>query len=137
MRQWVRWAARNSAAVTTVSEALKHKLVEIGVDQGKVTSLRNGVDLEKFSPCVDGNQNNENSDGRLSLLSVGHLLEDKGHHLVIDALIKEQYSQFGIFFIHIITYIIFLVNMVFFLTSRLKQLLLSPLLSSHKEHLLE
>ena len=96
MRRWVKWAARNSAAIITVSQALKKKLIEIGVQESKVTSLRNGVDLEKFSPRSEDLAKNTSIDETFSLLSVGHLLQDKGHHLVIDALIDVKDARLTI-----------------------------------------
>ncbi len=90
IRQWVRWACGRSAAVITVSEALKKGLVDIGIERQKITVLRNGVDLDKFTPKAGGLEPDV-KDGRLAMLSVGHLLEDKGHHFAIEALadIKE------------------------------------------------
>jgi glycosyltransferase involved in cell wall biosynthesis len=96
MRQWVRWAARNSDAVITVSQALKKKLIEIGVEERKMTSLRNGVDLERFSPRLESAPKSTSIDDKFSLLSVGYLMQDKGHHLVIDALIDIQDAKLTI-----------------------------------------
>src|SRR4029079_14167404 len=48
-RQIVR-AAQHCAAIITVSDALKRKLLELGVSESKITVLRNGVDLEAFRP---------------------------------------------------------------------------------------
>lgn len=85
MRSWVRWAARSSAAVITVSKALRETLVGHGFDAGKIFVLRNGVDLDLFSPPASVAANGRKAGGR-SFLSVGHLLEEKGHHLAIGAL---------------------------------------------------
>jgi glycosyltransferase involved in cell wall biosynthesis len=85
MRQWVLWACARSAAIITVSKALKDRLVEMGVEDDKLTVLRNGVNLEKFSSKLsDGDGRPDNAE--LSIVSVGHLLEAKGHHIVIEAL---------------------------------------------------
>ena len=86
MRQWIRWAARNSASLITVSEALRTRLIKLGIESHKVKTLRNGVDLEKFSPGPGDASESRSPISRFSLLSVGHLSENKGHHLVIDAL---------------------------------------------------
>jgi teichuronic acid biosynthesis glycosyltransferase TuaC len=86
-RRMIRWAAANSAAMITVCQALKDVLLDLGVADSRVTALRNGVDLEVFRPPTD----REALRARLgihgpTLLSVGYLIERKGHHLVIDAL---------------------------------------------------
>jgi glycosyltransferase involved in cell wall biosynthesis len=52
----------------------------MGVDQERVTSLRNGVDLELFQPV-------ERQPGQhFTLLTVGHLVPVKGQELIIAAL---------------------------------------------------
>ena len=73
-------------AVITVSAGLRETVVALGVPDAKVTVLRNGVDLDGFRP-VD----REAARAALGLtgptiLSVGHLIERKGHELVIEAL---------------------------------------------------
>lgn len=85
-RRWIQWAARRAAAIFTVSGALKEALVSVGVPDGRITVARNGVDLELFKP-MDRIQ----ARGRLGLsgpliLSVGNLVPEKGHDLVIEAL---------------------------------------------------
>lgn len=86
-RAMIRWVAKRSAAMITVCQALKDTLVELGANDKKVTVLRNGVDLLKFSPPADREllrlKLNIKSD---ALLSVGHLIPRKGHDIVIKAL---------------------------------------------------
>jgi teichuronic acid biosynthesis glycosyltransferase TuaC len=85
-RRMIRWAARQAAAVVSVSQALKDKLAALGVERERIHVLRNGVDLELFHP--------ENRDALRAelqlrvptLLSVGNLLGFKGHGVVIEAL---------------------------------------------------
>ncbi|HET8555183.1 MAG TPA: glycosyltransferase family 4 protein [Rhodanobacteraceae bacterium] len=85
-RRKIQWAAEHAAAVVTVSRALKGRLVDLDVDSGKVTVLRNGVDLEQFGP-------RDRLKIRASLgltgpvwLTAGHLIEIKGVHIAIEAL---------------------------------------------------
>jgi teichuronic acid biosynthesis glycosyltransferase TuaC len=81
-------AARQVAAIVTVSGDLKTQLCSLGVPESRVTVLRNGVDLELFKPSGSGRATIRKElgiDGP-TLLSVGHLIERKGHHLVIAAL---------------------------------------------------
>src|SRR5919106_101364 len=49
-RRLIRWAAVQAAGVIAVSEALRHRLIELGVPGSRVQVLRNGVDLELFAP---------------------------------------------------------------------------------------
>src|SRR5207248_2260327 len=68
-------------------EALKTPLVELGVPAGRITVLRNGVDLDLFYPIDDRNSvRAELGLTRRTIGSVGHLIERKGHHHVIRAL---------------------------------------------------
>ena len=88
-RNMIKYAARKANASITVCSALKDELVKLNVDEKKITVLRNGVDTELFRPC----DNREDLRKRLdvcgsTLLSVGHLIERKGHYLIIEALDK-------------------------------------------------
>jgi len=85
-RRLIRWAARQAAAVVTVSQALKDKLVALGVEHERIHVLRNGVDLELFHPNDQERLRAELDLRRPTLLSVGNLLAFKGHGLVIEAL---------------------------------------------------
>lgn len=85
-RRWILWAARNAQAVITVCAALRDRLIELGADGGKITVLRNGVDLERFTPVDRVAARHALGIGGPLLLSVGNLIELKGHHLIIDAL---------------------------------------------------
>jgi glycosyltransferase involved in cell wall biosynthesis len=86
-RKWIHWAAGNCVKIISVSEALRERLIEIGVDASLVCTLRNGVDLDLFRPVPDRNALRQKfALTGPTLLSVGHLIERKGHHLVIEAL---------------------------------------------------
>lgn len=79
-------AARGTAAVIAVSEALRGKLVNLGVRPEKIAVLPNGVDLERFRPM-----DRETLRTKLGLqgtvwLSVGNLVGLKGVHLTLAAL---------------------------------------------------
>ncbi len=73
-------------AVITVADALKSRLVELGAPADKITTLRNGVDLETFRPLDRERIRRVMDLSGPVVASVGHLIERKGHHLVIDAL---------------------------------------------------
>jgi glycosyltransferase involved in cell wall biosynthesis len=85
-RRLIQMAADRAAAIITVSQALKDALALLGVPPSKITVLRNGVDLDAFRPVDrESVRANLGITGKI-LLSVGHLIERKGHHLVISAL---------------------------------------------------
>ena len=85
-RRMIRWAARQAAAVVTVSQDLQDKLAALGIDRDQIHVLRNGVDLELFHPEKrDGLRADLDLRGP-TLLSVGNLLAFKGHGLAIEAL---------------------------------------------------
>jgi glycosyltransferase involved in cell wall biosynthesis len=86
-RRMIQGAIAGAAALVAVSAALKEALVAIGAPPDKVTVLRNGVDLGLFTPPAD----REAARRALglsgpTLLSVGWLIERKGHHRAIEAL---------------------------------------------------
>jgi glycosyltransferase involved in cell wall biosynthesis len=87
-RRLIRSVITGADALVAVSAGLKEGLVALGAPPGKVTVLRNGVDLNAFRPVPDRAAARASlglGDGPV-LLSVGLLIERKGHHLVIQAL---------------------------------------------------
>jgi glycosyltransferase involved in cell wall biosynthesis len=85
-RRMIRWAAGRAAGIVTVSQALKEAVVGLGVAADKITVLRNGVDLAIFHPGGREAGRAQLGLNGPTLLSVGHLIERKGHDLVIGAL---------------------------------------------------
>jgi glycosyltransferase involved in cell wall biosynthesis len=86
-RRLIEGAIRDASALIAVSAALKQALVELGAPEDKVTVLRNGVETELFHPPAD------RSAARAALglngptlISVGGLIERKGHHRTIEAM---------------------------------------------------
>lgn len=82
----IRWAMRNSSALIAVSAGLKSAMIELGASEQQVTVLRNGVDLEQFRPTDPRPAREEWGVTGKVILSVGHLIERKRHHLTIEAL---------------------------------------------------
>jgi len=87
-RAQIQWAAGRAAAIVAVSQALKDQVAALGVDPGKITVLRNGVDLDRFEP-----RDRTVIRAKLDLtgpvwLTVGHLVALKGVHIVIAALAR-------------------------------------------------
>jgi len=86
-RSQIRWAAAQATELATVSKSLRDVLIALGVPESKTCVLRNGVDLEVFAASTDRMQIRAELGVRgASILSVGNLVELKGHHLVIKAL---------------------------------------------------
>ena len=86
-RVMIQRALRRADGLVAVSRALGNRLVKLGANPTRVRVLRNGVDLHLYRPPVD--RALARRDLGLSgptLLSVGHLIERKGHDRVIRAL---------------------------------------------------
>jgi glycosyltransferase involved in cell wall biosynthesis len=86
-RRLIRGVIRDTAALITVSGALKQALIELGAPPDKVTVLRNGVETTLFRPPI----NRAAARTALgltgpTLISVGLLIERKGHDRVIEAM---------------------------------------------------
>jgi teichuronic acid biosynthesis glycosyltransferase TuaC len=85
-RRWIRWVTRHADALVTVSAALRQKWLELGVEPQSMAVLRNGVDLTLFAAGDRAAARTEVGFTGPTLVSVGHLVRDKGHHLVVDTL---------------------------------------------------
>ena len=85
-RRMILSAVARAAAVTTVCGALRDGLLALGADAGKVCVVEHGVDLRLFRPPADRDalRRRLGIDGP-AILSVGHLIDRKGHDLVIRA----------------------------------------------------
>src|SRR5438094_4846056 len=79
---------KRADAVVAVSQSLKDRMVSLGCPDEKITVIRNGIDAVKFMPQsrFGARQELELPSGRPILLSVGRLTENKGFHVLIDAL---------------------------------------------------
>jgi teichuronic acid biosynthesis glycosyltransferase TuaC len=88
-RRMILWAARQAQASIGVCKALVDVLRDLQADPHKLHVMRNGVDLQRFqrvaAPELRAGVGLQPGQGPL-LLSVGHLIERKGHHLVVEAL---------------------------------------------------
>lgn len=85
-RRLIQWAAARAAAVVAVSSALKNRMEGLGISREKIHVLRNGVDLDVFVPLSRTELKKKYIQKRPLLLSVGNLIELKGHNLVIEAM---------------------------------------------------
>ncbi|MBF0417270.1 MAG: glycosyltransferase [Magnetococcales bacterium] len=82
----IRRVAERADGLITVSAALKRVLLDMGIPDHRITVLRNGVDLERFTPVARDPAREMLGWHAPTLLSVGHLIERKGHDHVIRAL---------------------------------------------------
>ncbi len=85
-RRLIQKACARAAGVITVSAALKDGLVAMDVDAAKITVLRNGVDLKLFRPLDRQTTRKRLNLNGPTLISVGLLIERKGHHLIVEAM---------------------------------------------------
>lgn len=85
-RSMMRWAGEHAAAVITVCDALRNEMLRFGMDPARITTLRNGVDLDLFKPVDRVAARRALGMDHFTLLSVGHLDPRKGHAHVISAL---------------------------------------------------
>jgi glycosyltransferase involved in cell wall biosynthesis len=85
-RQAIQQAAEHADGLITVCTALKDVLVAMGIAPARITVLRNGVDLQRFQPTDRAIARAQWNITRRTLLSVGLLIERKGHHHAIAAL---------------------------------------------------
>lgn len=84
----IRWAAQRAEAMITVSGALKQKLESLGASPDKIVTLRNGVDLECFRPLDRAAVRTRLGVTGSVWLAVGHLVEPKGVHIAVAALVS-------------------------------------------------
>jgi len=78
---------KSCATVITVCRALQEEIERLGYHAKRIEVLRNGVDLDLFRPARDRRAARQLLGlKKFTILSVGHHLERKGHHLVIEAM---------------------------------------------------
>lgn len=85
-RRLIQLAIGRCAHMIAVSQALKDALLSLGAAPERVTVLRNGVDLQTFHPGERIEARRRLDLSGPTLVSVGHLIERKGHDLVVAAM---------------------------------------------------
>lgn len=86
-RRMIEWAARQADASIGVCSALVDVLREWGLPAERLHVMRNGVDLQRFHPVPPAEARRKlGVEGAPVLLSVGHLVERKGHHVAVAAM---------------------------------------------------
>ncbi len=87
-RRWIQWAEQQATGSIGVCADLMDNLRALGGAPEKMHVMRNGVDLVRFQPqSPQQARSTLKLTGETILLSVGHLIERKGHHFAIDALV--------------------------------------------------
>jgi teichuronic acid biosynthesis glycosyltransferase TuaC len=79
-RKMILWAAEQADGIVTVCNALRDEMIALGVDDTKIVSLRNGVDLNLFQPIE------RPAAQPFTLVTVGHLVPVKAQELIVGAL---------------------------------------------------
>ena len=85
-RAQIKMAIAQADVLITVCEDLRQRLLSLGAPREKTITLRNGVDLEAFTPQDQGSARLTYGVDGFTLVSVGGLIERKGHDLIIRAL---------------------------------------------------
>jgi teichuronic acid biosynthesis glycosyltransferase TuaC len=85
-RSLIRQAFRRADHLIGVSRSLSKRMIALGADPEKVTTLRNGVDTSVFHPTDRAAARARFGLARPTLISVGNLVERKRNHLTIAAL---------------------------------------------------
>lgn len=89
-RKLIAQTLKEADACIGVCQALVDEMKAIQPQQSEYYAFRNGVDLEKFSPagdCVRAQLRKKYQvEDKFVAISVGHFIERKGHHLVIESL---------------------------------------------------
>ncbi|MCB1954759.1 MAG: glycosyltransferase [Rhodocyclaceae bacterium] len=84
--------ARQASACVAVSASLARRYAVLGVPAANVSVIRNGVDTDLFHDRDrEGCRSALGLEGHV-VLSVGNLIELKGHHLVIEAIAQMPHS---------------------------------------------
>ncbi len=81
-------ALKKTQAVITVSRYARERLLSMGLEEGKVFAIPNGVDPAAFDPALDGSllKRRLGLEGKKMVLSVGRLVRVKGFDTVVQAL---------------------------------------------------
>lgn len=82
----------HATKIISVSQALKDKIVELGIPESKVEVIRNGVDATNFHSISEKKNILNNTfyppTNKKIILSVGNIIETKGFQILIKALRK-------------------------------------------------
>jgi len=84
----IKWAANRANASIGVSAALTAAMARLGIPTSKLLTMRNGVDLTRFTALPMAQARAALGwPSAPTLVSVGNLVQNKGHHIAIEALV--------------------------------------------------
>jgi glycosyltransferase involved in cell wall biosynthesis len=103
IRPMLRWTLTHAAGVIAVSADLKSKMMALGIPEANIRVIPNGVDTERFQPLDRKSARRQlglAEEGPIAV-SVGSLIESKGHHLLIAAVRKltERFPEVRLYVI--------------------------------------
>ncbi len=85
-RRMIRHAIDYSDAVISVCQFLANEIDKLDIHQPRNLVMRNGVDLQRFTPKPREAIRQRLKLDKFTLIAVGHFIERKGQHLIIEAL---------------------------------------------------
>jgi glycosyltransferase involved in cell wall biosynthesis len=90
IRPMLRWTLTHAAGAIAVSADLRNKVIALGIPEAKIQVIANGVDTARFHPLDAKSARKQLGlpEGGPIAVSVGSLIESKGHHLLIASVAK-------------------------------------------------
>ncbi|HEX4947823.1 MAG TPA: glycosyltransferase [Blastocatellia bacterium] len=87
-KRQIQFALRHADRIIGVADALRRGAIALGADPNKAVTISNGVDLTQFFPVAqaEARQRLGLPQHRRIVLSVGRIVENKGYHLIVEAL---------------------------------------------------
>jgi glycosyltransferase involved in cell wall biosynthesis len=87
-KRQIQFALRHADRVIAVAEALRRGAIALGAPPDKTVTISNGVDLQTFYPVPKAEARTRLGlpSERQIVLSVGRIVENKGYHLIVEAL---------------------------------------------------
>lgn len=89
---YYRFKVRRLSRVITVSEAMRRHLEQSGFPASTLVAIRNGVDLERFSP-ISPPVDEEVGERRMILSYPSRIIPGKGQHIAIDAVARLSVEE--------------------------------------------
>ena len=96
-KKMVEFSIQRANLVIGVADALRAKAVSLGTAEAQAMTISNGVDVTRFKPAnrCEARKRLNLPHHRRIVLSVGRLVENKGYHLIVEALsiLREQGAE--------------------------------------------
>jgi len=100
IKPMLRYALNHADHVISVCYALKQEMVDLGINDDKISVISNGVDSNQFYPVDKNKARNKLAlpHNKKIILSVGSLIPRKGFHVILDAFPKLLQEDTNIHF---------------------------------------